>query len=150
MTDYQKADINDFLGVAALDRTAWLANRHAEFIPDGEHAWRHWVEHSLVFVAKTKHEILGAILAFPCQSGAWCVHKVFVSQDKRGHGIGSQLFGILLKEIDKIPADCFLTVDPVNEAALKLYEKWGFTEKEFVPGYYRPHEDRFVLTRRAI
>ena len=64
-------------------------------------------------------------------------------------GIGTKLFELLLKEIDKIGLDCFLTVDPVNENAIQLYEKWGFTEREFVKGYYRPNEDRFILNRKV-
>lgn len=150
MIKYEKATVSDFLAIAELDREAWKLNRSPEFIPDGEHVWRVWVEHALVFLAKENNVVIGAILAFPCISEKWCVHKVFIRQDKRGLGIGTKLFDELLREIDKIGADCFLTVDPINSNAIKLYEKWGFTEREFVKGYYRPNEDRFVLTRKYI
>lgn len=148
MVKYEKATVAEFLAIAELDREAWKLNRNSEFIPDGEHVWRLWVEHALVFLAKEANVIIGAILAFPCISKKWCVHKVFVRQDKRDLGIGTKLFDELLKEIDKIGVDCFLTVDPINDSAIRLYEKWGFTEREFVKGYYRPNEDRFVLTRK--
>ena len=49
------------------------------------------------------------------------------------------------------PSD-FLAVaalDPANQAALNLYQRWGFTHRRFVPGYYRDNEDRYVLTRPA-
>ena len=75
-------------------------------------------------------------------------HKVFVEQSWRRKGIGSSLFEILLKAIDALKVDCFLTVDPVNEADMKLYAKWGFKEKALINAYYRPNEDRYVLTRR--
>lgn len=140
----------DFLAVAGLDRRAWADNRHSEFIPDGEHAWRLWVDGAHVFVARRDGVVIGAILAFPVLGGALCVHKVMVDQAHRGTGIGTRLFEALLAEIDRGGgADCFLTVDPANAAALRLYEKWGFTERRFVAGYYREHEDRFVLTRPA-
>jgi GNAT superfamily N-acetyltransferase len=144
---YQRAEIKDFSAIAKLDREAWKLNRNSQFIPDGEHVWRLWVEHGLVYVAKTSTQIEGAILAFPCISGIWCVHKVFVLPQLRGKGVGTKLFEILLTETDKMKVKCFLTVDPSNTAALKLYEKWGFTEKVFVQGYYQLNEDRYVLTR---
>ena len=144
----RKATVRDFLSIAALDRDAWKMNRHPDFIPDGEHAWRVWVEHALVFCADNDGDIAGAILAFPGITGIYCVHKVFVSSSCRGAGIGSALFAMLLKEIDKEGAEAFLTVDPENAAAIALYTKWGFTDKKYVSGYYRAEEDRLVLTRR--
>ena len=145
---YQQAEPSDFLEVAALDREAWKQNRNSEYIPDGEHVWRIWMEHALAYTAKEAGTVVGAILAFPCISQQWFVHKVFVALEKRGRGIGSQLFGILLAEIDSIEADCFLTVDPAYGDTIRFYEKLGFVEKSFFPGYYRANEDRFVLTRR--
>lgn len=141
------AKVSDFLQIAALDRIVWAKNRNSEFIPDGEHAWRLWVEYSLVFVAKDGDQVVGAILAFPCKTGQWCIHKVFVDPPYRKRGVGCRLFAELLKELDLLRVDCFLTVDPKNQAALRLYEQWGFRERKFVAGYYRPAEDRYVLTR---
>ncbi len=147
MIQYRKASPKDFLGIAKLDREAWKANQHSEFIPDGEHVWRHWVEHALVYCAEKDHGILGVILAFPCTTGEYCIHKVFVEKEYRGQQIASHLFEILLLEMDQLKADCFLTVDPLNETAIGLYDKWGFTGKHFVKGYYRDYEDRYILTR---
>ncbi len=146
---YERAGVADFLPIAELDRNAWRQSPNSEFIPDGEHAWRLWVEHGLVFSARNGDRLVGAILAFPCVSGIWCVHKVFVDPAFRGKGIGTRLFELLLQETDRKGVDCFLTVDPTNESALRLYERWGFVEKTFVKGYYRSNEDRYVLTRRA-
>ncbi len=140
----------DFLAIAGLDRRAWLDNRQPEFIPDGEHAWRLWVDGAHVFVAREGGAIVGAILAFPTLDGALCVHKVMIEKSRRGQGIGTRLFDALLAEVDRRGgANCFLTVDPGNQAALRLYENRGFTERRFVAGYYREHEDRYVLTRPA-
>jgi len=137
----------DFLAVAALDREAWKQSEDAEFIPDGEHVWRLWTEHALVFCAEVDSEIVGAVVAFPCTGGAYCLHKVFVEVGRRNEGIGSRLFECLLEAIDKRRVPVFLTVSPGNPAASALYEKWGFTEREFFKGFYRETEDRFVLTR---
>jgi ribosomal protein S18 acetylase RimI-like enzyme len=159
--EIRRAGIYDFMAIASLDRRAWAQNRNAEFIPDGEHVWRLWVEHGLVFCAvasqgngvrpgmdvRSEGELVGAIVAFPCLSGAFCVHKAFVEAAYRGQRIGTRLFEALLNELDRLGADTFLTVDPINEAGIRLYERWGFVERRFVPGFYRSHEDRYVLTR---
>lgn len=149
MVEISKAAPGDFLAIAALDREAWKGNAHAEHIPDGEHVWRIWCEHALVHKAEERGEVVGAILAFPCVGGGWCVHKVFTAHGSRGRGIGSSLFERLLRELDALGADSFLTVDPANEAAQALYARWGYAERAFVKGFYRDCEDRWVLTRRA-
>ncbi len=139
------ADPEDFLKIAALDREVW---QDYEFIPDGEHVWRIWMEHASVICAEIESRIVGAILAFPCKNGHYCIHKVFVKKAFRGEGIGSKLFEHLLIDIDRQNLCTFLTVDPVNDAAISLYEKWGFNERKLVKGYYRQEEDRYVLLRK--
>jgi [ribosomal protein S18]-alanine N-acetyltransferase len=150
MIKIEPAHPRDFLAVAALDRVAWQQNAHSEFIPDGEHVWRIWCEYALVFVAKEEEKVVAAILAFPCINGSYCVHKVMVDESCRGKGLGSKLFQVLLQEIDHLNVDAFLTVDPANANAIKLYAKWGFTERTFVTGFYRDYEDRFVLVRKSL
>ena len=143
----RRAQPPDFLAVAALDRVAWSDSREATFIPDGEHAWRLWTEHGIVSVYQPDDQILGAALAFPTLSEVFCLHKIFVDRSCRGAGVGTQLMQHMLGEIDKLGVACFLTVDPQNDAAIRLYESFGFTERVFVKGYYREAEDRYVLTR---
>lgn len=150
MVRIERAKTQDFLEIARLDRMAWTKARHSEYIPDGEHVWRIWVEHALVFCAKENGEVLGALVVFPTVSGSYCLHKVFVDEAQRGKGVGTRLMEALFVEVDTLGVDCFLTVDPTNESAIRLYEGWGFTERAFVSGYYRKQEDRFVLTRRRI
>ncbi len=144
---FERARITDFLSIAELDRNAWKQSRNGDFIPDGEHVWRLWVEHALVFAAKEAEKVIGAVLAFPCVSGIYCAHKVFVHQDSRHGGAGTRLCEVLLDEADRMKVDCFSTVDPANEALINLYTRLGFTEKQFRQGFYRPDEDRYVLTR---
>lgn len=146
---FRRATRADFLGIAALDRAAWRDNRNSAFIPDGEHAWRHWVEDALVFCARDGERIVGAALAFPCLDGRFCLHKAMVYPTYRGQGIATRLMELLLEALDSRRADVFLTVDPLNEAAIHLYERWGFGERRLAPGYYRDEEDRLVLMRRS-
>jgi len=147
MVSIERASPHDFQAVAALDRVAWRINRNGEFIPDGEHVWRVWCEHALTFVARVAGEIAGVIVAFPSLDGRLFLHKVFVAEGRRGQGVGTQLFKSLMAEADRRGAAVFLTVDPANERALRLYARFGFTQREFVRGYYRDSEDRFVLCR---
>ncbi len=142
-----KTVISDSLGIAALDRNSWGNNKDSEFIPDGEHAWRLWCEHSIMFSAKINGEIVGAILAFYCESGVYFVHKIIVSSDHRGNGIGSLLFESLLTTLDAKKVSSCLTVEPSNKNAISLYDKLGYEVKELVNGYYRSYEDRFIMVR---
>ena len=138
----------DFLQIAALDRVAWLNNAHGEYIPDGEHVWRMWCQHSVMFSAKCGGEIVGAILAFVCEDGRYCLHKVMVNDNFRRQDIGGQLFDALFQVLDEKKVACFLTVDPNNSHAIALYETWGFDERKLVEGFHRAHEHRYVLTRK--
>lgn len=145
-----RANPRDFLAIAALDRQAWGTNRHSTYIPDGEHAWRLWTEFAHVFCARDSESVVGAVLAFPClEENLYCLHKVFVDRASRGQGLGGQLFEAVFEALDAESADCFLTVDPENASAIRLYENWGFTDRRFVEGFYREEEDRLVLTRRS-
>lgn len=146
----RRAVPRDFLAIAALDRTAWRRNTNAEFVPDGEHAWRIWCEYALVFVAgDADGHTVGAILAFPTVQNIHCLHKVMVDERLRGKGVGARLFDTLLAELDAICGDCFLTVDPNNGNAIRLYQRYGFIQRELVEGFYRDGEDRLVMVRNA-
>ena len=140
----------DFLEIAALDRVAWKDSKFGEFIPDGEHAWRIWCEYSLTYVARIEGKLVGAIMAFTCDSGGYYLHKAIVEKAFRGRGIGSKLIESMLEDIDRRKESIFLTVDPENHGAIRLYENFGFTERTYEKGFYRDHEDRFILRRPAV
>jgi ribosomal protein S18 acetylase RimI-like enzyme len=138
----------DFLAIAALDRIAW---RHTgePFIADGEHVWRVWCEYAVVLVARSSEEltddtadVIGATVMFPTTAGEWFLHKIMVHPERRGGGVGSALMRAALERAD---APVLLTVDPANKAATQLYQSFGFTVRQYVEGYYRPHEHRNVM-----
>ena len=146
----RKAKTSEFTAIAVLDRVAWKESFKGEFIPDGEHVWRIWVEYALTIVAvDDEGEIIGVSLAFPCNNETYAIHKLMVDKAYRGKGIGTELMRVLLVEIDKLKVDSFLTVYPKNPPAITLYEKLGFTERKFEKDFYGEEEDRFVLTRRG-
>jgi ribosomal protein S18 acetylase RimI-like enzyme len=143
-----QATPREFLQVAALDRMAWPVEADV-FIPDGEHAWRLWCEHAVVLIAKLSgrtvshsEHVIGALLMFPTVQGETFLHKIMVHPQARGLGIGSAL---MKAGLARATTKTLLTVNPQNTAAVKLYQNFGFEIRELVKGYYRPHEDRYVM-----
>lgn len=140
---------DDFLNIAALDRIAW-PNVADTFIPDGEHIWRVWCDYGTLLVARVSergplsesNDIAGALVHFPTRGGELFLHKLFVHPLCRGLGIGSAL---MRQALSTATAPVLLTVDPENHHAVKLYEGMGFNIRDRVQGYYRPHEDRYIM-----
>ena len=150
-------DDRSFIEIAALDKVAWLPEDHS----DGEHAWRLWTEHAVVFNARgSGGELHGSVLSFPCLPTGkdektvtmYCLHKVMVGKEYRGGGIGAALMEVCLSETDRLGSDSFLTVNPTNQAATNLYISWGFevTPESLVKGYYEEEAsgDRLVIVRK--
>ena len=79
---------------------------------------------------------------FPTQGGELFLHKIMVHPVCRGRGIGTALMENALAGA-RVPV--LLTVDPQNEPAVSLYERFGFRIRERIDGYYRPHEDRLIM-----
>ena len=139
----------EFLLAAELDRIAWGPAPGSRFVADGEHVWRHWAEDALALGAFQGEDLRGVALAFPGFSGRVCLHKMFIHPDLRGRGVGTRLLEEMLAELDRRETVVYLTVDPENVAARKLYAGFGFADREFVPAYYGPGQDRYVMEREA-
>jgi [ribosomal protein S18]-alanine N-acetyltransferase len=80
-------------------------------------------------------------------AGEWEIENVAVSGDARRRGLGSRLLGEFL---DRVRArggtEVYLEVRESNQAARKLYEKWGFVEAGRRKSYYHnPPEDAMSL-----
>ena len=146
----ETATDRDYLNVAALDRISWPIAPDL-FIPDGEHIWRIWCDAATLLVARRPRgseplpesgEIAGALVMFPTNTAELCLHKIMVHSQCRGEGIGSEL---MQAGLAMATAPVFLTVDPGNDAAVSLYQNFGFTIRSRVDGFYRPHEDRLIM-----
>ncbi|QDU10588.1 GNAT family N-acetyltransferase [Gimesia aquarii] len=142
----KQARSEDFLEIAALDRSAWPQEPDT-FIPDGEHAWRLWCEYATVLIAEIanenhRHTIAGVLLMFPTKTGEIFLHKIMVHPDFRGQGIGSALMKQALQAAKSV---VLLTVNPDNAPAVRLYESFGFRTRTRIEGYYRPHEHRLLM-----
>ncbi|HEX3033190.1 MAG TPA: GNAT family N-acetyltransferase [Bacillota bacterium] len=145
----RRAEPGDFLMLAELDRVGWGQNANSEFIPDGEHIWRFWVEYSSVFLAETEGKPAGTAVMYRANQGnLFMFHKLVIAENFRKQKLGQGLLRLLTQELDNYQADALLTVDPNNETMLHLCDKYGFSERDFIKGYYRSKEDRFLLRRR--
>ncbi|RLT12139.1 MAG: N-acetyltransferase [Planctomycetota bacterium] len=148
----ESAQATDYLKVAALDRLAWPIVPDV-FIPDGEHIWRVWSDTATLLVARRtdepplpeSYDIAGALVQFPTKRGELFLHKIIVHPNCRGTGIGTELMKAALAQAE-VPV--LLTVDPSNAPAVKLYQSLGFTIREHIRGFYRPHEDRYLMSYR--
>ena len=153
-TRIEPARSTDYLQIAALDRIAWPILPDV-FIPDGEHIWRVWSDMATLLVARVTDpavpplpdsaDIAGALVMFPANSGELFLHKIMVHPNCRGAGIGTALMKAALADAT---APVLLTVDPNNAVAVGLYQQLGFTVREHVRGFYRPHEDRLLMCYR--
>lgn len=142
------AKVEDFPAIALLDRASWSDNRNSEFIPDGEHVWRVWIEHAYVCVAVANQKIIGVALSFPStQANVHFLHKIFLAKEYRRQGVGEKLLARMCVKYDECGITAQLTTDTNNTAMQCLAETLDFSEKELVKGYYRNNEDRLVITR---
>ena len=146
----RKAHTCDFFQIAELDRCSWNDGWASQYVPDGEHVWRLWVEYALVFCCFEGKKLVGVSLAFPTINNTFAVHKIFVHNDFRDKGIGTLLFNQLIEEMDKYDKDSFLTVSPENNAAIKLYKNLGYETEELINGYYREDEHRIIMKRHFL
>ena len=95
-------------------------------------------------------ELDGKIIAY---AGAWVsfnqaeVMSVAVKPEYRGQGIGTLLFGELIKAVKLRGATAItLEVRPSNTAAIKLYESFGLKSVGRRKGYYLDNgEDALIM-----
>lgn len=150
MITYRTAQTSDFLDIAALDREAWGKNRNTEFVPDGEHIWRVWVEYAIVECAFENDKVIGVGLSIPTTDPKlYFHHKLFLRDGYRGQNIGSKLTENRFKRTDELGAATIFTTDTNNTVMHKIAAKHGYVEVDFVKGYYRPNEDRLIFRREA-
>jgi ribosomal-protein-alanine N-acetyltransferase len=95
--------------------------------------------------------LVGAALAARI-GGAWHVMNVLVDPIARQRGIARRLMEQLLERTTQLgPGDGWtLEVRDGNDAAIHLYEGFGFVNRGRRPGYYQDTgEDAFVMWREA-
>ena len=76
------------------------------------------------------------------------IDNIAVEPDARRHGVASALLDVYCRFGAVNLAFLTLEVRASNEAAIGLYEKYGFQRAGLRPGYYQqPREDAVIMTR---
>ena len=76
------------------------------------------------------------------------IDNIAVQPDARRHGVASALLDVYCRFGAVNLAFLTLEVRASNQAAIGLYEKYGFQRAGLRPGYYqRPREDAVIMTR---
>jgi ribosomal protein S18 acetylase RimI-like enzyme len=73
----------------------------------------------------------------------WKIHAVYVAPELRGRGLGVELLTYVFERLRERGADdVSLKVDETNEPAVRLYRKYGFTEKARI-------KDQIIFSKRV-
>lgn len=113
--------------------------------------FRGLLEHSYCFylVALAEGEIAGCC-GFTNLGGEADIDNVVVGRQYRNRGIAQAMLGELIARGEAEGVEAFtLEVRVSNEAAIHIYEKYGFRSEGIRPGFYeKPREDALIMWRR--
>jgi GNAT superfamily N-acetyltransferase len=83
------------------------------------------------FLAWRGERVIGHAALLPEPARPSCEFLIFVDQDNRHIGVGSELTALAVGESGKAGfSSVWLTVDATNHVAIRLYRKFGFTFTE--------------------
>lgn len=87
----------------------------------------------------------------PADDPEFEVYTVAVAREHQGKGLGRVLMDQLTNAADMYDGQMFLEVRTDNEAALGLYERYGFNKIGVRKGYYQPAgADAYTMMRPSI
>lgn len=105
----------------------------------------------LFWVARQDEKILGYLICSPefAHASRLSLMSFAVAPEAQGLGIGKGMLGHFLQELPQFAPQVrqiWLTADPDNSAALKLYQQHGFIQTAEELDYYGTDYHRLVLT----
>ena len=101
-------------------------------------------------VAKENDEIIGFAGLSTCLDEA-TLNNIVVKKSHRNRGIGGELLESLIEFCSELRMKTFtLEVDTENEAAIHLYEKFGFKNLGIRKKYYNNTQDAIIMTKYDI
>ena len=117
--------------------------------------WAEAVNENAIYIVGVVQEDMDGVIKnkIAAYAGSWIsfeeaqVTNVAVHPDYRGQGIGTELFARLIEELKRHDVTAVtLEVRPSNEAALRLYEKFGLKSVGRRKGYYIDNgEDAIIM-----
>ena len=147
---FQPADIKDVVSINQLCLP--------ENYPDQFFLGLHHHAPNAFHVAEYNGEIVGYIMCriergisgfgrLPVKKGH--IVSVAVLRNMREKGIGTALINAAMEGMTGYGAtEFFLEVRKSNEAAVKAYEKLGYSVRRVLRGYYRDGEDAFLMVKK--
>jgi ribosomal protein S18 acetylase RimI-like enzyme len=103
------------------------------------------------FVAEDGDDLVGFLCGFLSQTAddEAYIHFVGVSPERRGEGLGRDLYERFFDEVrahGRTVVRC--VTSPTNEESVAFHEALGFEVERVVPDYDGPGEDRVLLVKR--
>ena len=120
---------------------------------------REWYEGELkrpevcfIYVLRTADQPVAGFCAFWRVAEQIHINNLAVRPELRGQGLGSRLLqGVIAEAAELGASHLTLEVRRSNVAALRLYERAGFSQAGVRPNYYtQPIEDALVLVRDGV
>lgn len=107
--------------------------------------------HRLVLALEEADSVFGFVVAAEI-AGEWELENIAVAASERRKGHADRLIDALLSELRRFTAsNIHLEVRVSNEAARRLYEKWGFEKVGLRPRYYHtPTEDAILYKKNLV
>ena len=112
--------------------------------PHPEQGWRRWL-HSVTSLGKQESRVIG-YLGLRFRNSGIHISTIAVHPDWRGNGLGELLLLTALEQSLQMGfGTVTLEVRPSNQAAQRLYRKYGFWFTGVHQGYYRDSEDAWLM-----
>ncbi len=101
----------------------------------------------LLYVGKIGEEIIGAAEVIRCiEDPDLYLEGFYIRPDYQRRGLGAKLLaGVMGLLFHERFTRLLVTLAPENEAGLRLYEKSGFKEIDYLPDRYGPGRHRLLL-----
>jgi len=125
---------------------------------DGEQAFkrshfRHLLTspHAFCFVTEVEGRVVGSCIALHRRFGARITGRVYslaVDPAAQGRGIGAMLLTAAVRRLQRFGAQrIYLEVSIHNDAAMRLYERYGFSGLRLLEHYYGPEHHGLSMKR---
>lgn len=105
-------------------------------------------DNGILLIAKENSEVVGALVSYASAYESELA-MIAVDEDFRGRGYAKMLMDDYMEILDdRGVAEAFLEVREHNEAAISLYESYGYVNVGVRPNFYQnPAEDAYILKK---
>lgn len=133
----------EIAAIAELEHAAFGEHCYPSFL--FRQAFDLWPE--LLWCVRDNQQVLAYLLAAPMlhRPKVLNIMSVAVAPSQQGKGVGQLLVQSFCQSQQQNVDIFWLTVDPQNQSAQRLYQRLGFTIARYEEDYYHPGEPRLVM-----